>query len=76
MTETILPPGYTSRPATPGDAAGIHHLLNLYALEFLGHPDETLEDVEYELNAPQTDLVHDSRVVMRPDGFIAGYASM
>jgi mycothiol synthase len=69
-----LPSGYEIRAATPADVAGIHNLLNLNAMEFLGHPDESLEDVERDLTTPHVNLVQDSRVVTRPDGFIAGYS--
>ncbi len=69
-----LPSGYAVRAATPADAAGIHNLLNLKAMTFLGHPDESLEDVEHNLSAPSVNLDRDSLVVTRPDGFIAGHA--
>lgn len=69
-----LPSGYAVRAATPADAAGIHNLLNLKAMTFLGHPDESLEDVEHNLSAPSVNLDRDSLVVTCPDGFIAGHA--
>jgi hypothetical protein len=66
-----LPAGYLARPAKLADAAGIHHLMELNALAYLGHSDEAVEDVQNQLTAPQFDPAQHSRVITRPDGFIA-----
>lgn len=64
--------GFGDRAAEPGDVEEITQVLNGYWEPLLGMPKFTLDDVYNAITAPGFDMKTSSRVVMAPDGRIAG----
>jgi len=69
-----LPAGYLARPAALVDAPAVTAMLNLSSQALLGADLLTVEEVEADWRAPGIDLTADTRVVLAPDGAVAGYA--
>jgi hypothetical protein len=69
-----LPVGYTLRPAQPNDLAAVVDLINACALAVIGQATATLDLIRSEWQSPGFDLAGHARVVLAPDGEVAGYA--
>ncbi len=69
-----LPPGYTSRPATPDDLDDVATLLDVWDLSYFGDANANREGVQYRWGSPWVDLVRDVRVIHASDGSLAAYA--
>jgi mycothiol synthase len=69
-----LPPGYTSRPATPDDLDEVAALIDEWDLAYFGEAEPNRVGVQYEWGAAWVDLGRDVRVVFAADGRLAAYA--
>jgi hypothetical protein len=69
-----LPDGFTTRAARPGDQIPVIDLINTCSLADIGAPVQTVDELLTDWGTPGFDLDLDSRVVLTPDGQIAGYA--
>ena len=68
-----LPPGYTSRPAIPGDLDDVAALIDAWDLANFGDANANREGVQYQWASPWVDLVRDVRVIYDSDGMLAAY---
>lgn len=67
-----LQPGFTDRPATPADLEGVAAIINDYWEQLAGVRKFTQEEGRSMLAAPGFDMATSTRVVVAPDGQIAG----
>lgn len=74
-TATIqsLPDGYMMRPARMDDLDAIVVMLNTCSKHLFGVEKFTAGDFKSDWSTPRFDLDRDTRVVIAPDGMIAGY---
>ncbi len=72
-TQRVLPPGFTSRPATFDDLDEVTEMLNLSSIQMLGNPEFTPNEIVSDLATPNFDIEKDTRVVLDPKGKIVGY---
>jgi mycothiol synthase len=70
----MLPKGYAIRPAAPDDIEGIAQVVNAYAVRVSGEPYLPVEHLRRYLTAPGFDLSTSDRLVLTPDGTMAGVA--
>jgi mycothiol synthase len=68
-----LPPGYTSRPATPDDLDDVAALLEAWELVHFGETDAVRSGVQFEWGAVWFDIERDTRLVQNADGELAAY---
>jgi mycothiol synthase len=71
-----LPAGYTMRSATLEDVPAVTAMFNTWARHVIGVDDMTENTVRVMWTAPQVNLAEDARLVLAPDGQIAGYGSV
>jgi mycothiol synthase len=69
-----LPPGFTSRPATPNDLHEVAALLEAWELAHFGETDAARSEVQFEWGATWVDLERDTRLIRNADGELAAYA--
>jgi mycothiol synthase len=72
MHDAPPPDGFTVRAATPADADAVLRLINDSDMADLGHLDYTEEDLRDDWR--NASLADDTRLVVAPDGSLAGYA--
>jgi len=70
---TSLPEGYISRPATKNDLEAVVALINAHAWATISAKVTTVETQRLEWETPGFNLDTDTRVVVAPDGQLAGY---
>jgi len=70
---TALPKGYTLRPVTMADIDGVVELFNADAQRLIGVEKYTDDEFIPEWTTPRFELDRDTRVVLAPDGAVAGY---
>jgi mycothiol synthase len=68
-----LPEGYTLRPVKMNDVDSVVAMLNAEAKQTLGVEKFTLDMFLPEWTTPHFDLERDTRLVLAPDGCVAGY---
>jgi GNAT superfamily N-acetyltransferase len=73
LTQTKLPIGFTTRPATLNDVTELTGLMNLVSLEMHGTRDIDEGELQTDLQTPGLDLNLDTLVVENPEGKIVGY---
>jgi mycothiol synthase len=71
-----LPAGYTARPATLDDAAATVDMLNTASRALSGDDEHTVAGWQGDWQAPGFDLGSQTRLVLAPDGAVAGYAGL
>jgi mycothiol synthase len=71
-----LPAGYSDRPATLADVGAVVALMNLSSQALLGVNQNTVDEWATEWQAPSFQLAANARVVVAPDGELAGYANL
>ena len=69
-----VPPGFTSRPATPDDLGEVVALLEAWELAHFGETDAVRSAVQFEWGAAWVDLERDTRLIRNADGEPAAYA--
>ena len=70
---TLLPSGYSIRPPVVNDAQGVADLIAACDIADYGSTDASVEEVQGYWETPRFDLRQDARIVVAPDGLIAGY---
>ncbi|MBZ0304900.1 MAG: GNAT family N-acetyltransferase, partial [Anaerolineae bacterium] len=73
ITQTLLPEGYTMRPARLDDLNDAIALFNTCSRVLHGHDEFKPEDIHFEWTMPNVQLEKSMRVVLTPDGKIVGY---
>ena len=68
-----LPDGFEMRPLRMDDLQAVTDMLNLVSRQVIGVEEFTLADMEREMTSPNFNLETDTRLVIAPDGQIAGY---
>jgi mycothiol synthase len=71
-TETDLPAGFTARPATLADVEAVVALFNACARALGGADENTVAEWDTEWRAPGFNPSTDTRLVLAPDGQVAG----
>ncbi len=71
-----LPTGYWMRPARYEDLGEVVHVLNLAYQDLLGTDRFSEGEINSDWGMPGFDLEQDSRIVVAPDGQIAGYLDL
>jgi mycothiol synthase len=71
-----LPEGYSIRAAVMGDAEEVADLVNAYYQKLIGEDDTNPESLRHEWETPDFTLERNTRVVIAPDGKIAGFAQV
>jgi mycothiol synthase len=71
-----LPAGYHMRPAKLDDVQATVKMLNVWAGRILGRDKFEVEDFLTDWSEPGFDLGQDARLVIAPDGQIAGYCEV
>jgi mycothiol synthase len=71
--KATLPEGYSARPATPGDVEETVKMFNASALDLIGVEKFKVNEIRVEWQTPGFNLETDTRLVIAPDGSIAGY---
>ena len=72
----ILPAGYHARPATLADVSAVVGLMNLSSQALLGVDQNTVDEWTTEWQAPGFQLAANTRVVLAPNGELAGYVNL
>jgi mycothiol synthase len=67
-----LPGGYVSRPATMDDLEAVIETINAATRDLIGVDKFTVEDYKIEWASPAFKLETDTRLVMSPEGQVAG----
>jgi len=70
---TRLPSGYVFRPPVMADAQGVADLIAARDMADYGSSDASVEEVQNYWEAPRFDLQQDARLLVAPDGLLAGY---
>lgn len=68
-----LPTGYTARPVTLSDAAAVAAMANLASRTVTGSDVHRVSDYESFWQSPGVDLAANTRLVLAPDGTVAGH---
>ena len=68
-----LPKGYIDRAPTLEDTEALVEMFNAASQKLLGIDQVTVEEQRIEFEVPGRSLEHDFRVVVAPDGTMAGY---
>jgi len=68
-----LPPGFTSRPATPDDLDPVAALVREWDLKYVGESEAARAMVQYEWGAASLDLERDTRLIHDADGTLAAF---
>ena len=72
-----LPPGYTARPAAPGDLDEVAGLLDAWDLAYFDdRTNANRVELRYDWGAPWVDLERDTRVVRTGDGAVVAYVAL
>ena len=71
-----LPAGYCARPATLADVTEVVALMNLSTQALLGVDQNTVDEWATEWQAPGFQLPANTRVVLAPNGDLAGYVNL
>jgi mycothiol synthase len=71
--ESKLPDGFTLRPVHMEDLEGVEKTLNAYSIAMYGKAEDSIENILLEWKMPEIDITESHRVVVAPDGTIAGY---
>jgi mycothiol synthase len=71
--ETILPEGYMDRAPRLEDTEAVVDMFNAASRKLLGVEQVTVEEQRIEFESPGRSLEEDFRVVVAPDGTMAGY---
>src|SRR5687768_7126806 len=69
-----LPDGYTMRPATMDDIPATVDMINAYYMAMIGEPDTNIDALTAQWQRPGFDLDRGTRLVVAPDGSLAGFA--
>jgi GNAT superfamily N-acetyltransferase len=69
----LLPAGYTFRPPVVSDVEGVAGLIAARDIADYGSSDASVAEVQNYWEAPRFDLAQDARLIVAPDGLIAGY---
>ncbi|MGY4766675.1 GNAT family N-acetyltransferase [Kribbella sp. CWNU-51] len=70
----MVPPGFSSRPATVDDADAIYQLIAAAEIEWHGRAEAVQDQVAADLRRPELRLEQDTLLVHGPDGELAGWA--
>lgn len=70
-----LPEPYTARPATIDDAAAVTELMNLVAMDVLGHPTTDVSEALTDWSSPSCNPTTNTRLVFAGPRLI-GYAGL
>ena len=70
---TLLPEGYTQRPVKMEDIDGVVDLVNADAEQIIGMEKFSADEFLPEWTTPRFELDRDTRLVIAPDGSVAGY---
>ena len=70
----MVPPGFSSRPATVDDADAIYQLVAAAEIEWHGRAEAVQDQVAADLRRPELRLEQDTLLVHAPDGELAGWA--
>jgi mycothiol synthase len=73
---SVLPAGYTSRPATLDDAEAVAAAGNAHSLETVGQADHLAEGWREDWQLLGFDRERDTRLVHGPDGALAAFAAV
>src|SRR5229473_6344202 len=76
FVQLTLPAGYSARPATLADVTEVVALMNLSTQALLGVDQNTVDEWATEWQAPGFQLCANTRVVLAPNGDLAGYANL
>ena len=76
LEEAPLPAGYSARPATLSDVAGVVAMLNAGTQALLGRDEYSLNEWTVEWQGSSARLAENSRLVLAPDGQVAGCVSV
>jgi mycothiol synthase len=68
-----LPPGFTSRPATPDDLDAVAALRDAYDIAHVGVAEANRAALQFEWAAPWLELSRDVRLIHGEDGSLAAY---
>jgi mycothiol synthase len=71
-----LPQGFQIRAPRHEDAGAVADLMRACDTANYGEPDTTVEDVRDDWSAPHFDLARDAWLLRKPDGSVAGVASI
>ena len=71
-----LPAGYSIRAARMEDAEEVADLINAYYQSIIGEDDTNPESLRHEWETPDFTLARNTRLVIAPDGKVAGYAQV
>lgn len=71
-----LPAGYTERPALISDAKQVSDLLNICVKEHNGKSEWDEIKLSNDWSSPHFDINEDTRIVMAPNGDLAGYVDI
>jgi len=71
-----LPPGFTSRPATPDDLDTVAALIDAWELAHFGDAEANRSMLQFEWAAAWFDVERDTRVICAADGELAAYADL
>ena len=74
--ESVLPAGYHARPVVLDDAQAVLDIVHANSLARDGTTESTLQSILEEWADPDLDLTRDTRVVIAPDGRLAGYVGV
>ena len=69
-----LPPGFTSRPATPDDLDAVAALIEAWELAHFGEAEADRSMLQFEWAAAWFDVERDTRIIGTADGELAAYA--
>lgn len=72
-TKPALPDGFSVRPLKMEDVDELAEMFNEAAVEMLGHPDASAEELRTDFQSPGLDLEKDTRVVFSPEGKLVAY---
>ena len=70
----MVPPGFSSRPATVDDADAIYQLVAAAEIEWHGQAEAVPDQVAADLRRPELHPEQDTLLVHAPDGELAGWA--
>jgi mycothiol synthase len=69
-----LPPGFTSRPATPDDLDDVVALIQAWEIAHFGETEAVRSMLQYEWAAAWFDLERDAELIYDDDGLLVAYA--
>jgi mycothiol synthase len=69
-----LPPGFTSRPASPEDLDDVATLLDAWQVARYGDAEASRPELQFDWGAPWLDMERDTRLINDAHGVLAAYA--